>query len=233
MVVVAGWTTLAAAGFASAGEPDDPEEQARDLRRARERAQAELQRAHRLEVRYQARLLPRVTVAAGVASGAFGFHLNRWGSERYLSFTAVTFNAGYWRYLNRYWAWHAGLELLDGGLTDGAGLYNPLAPLSGDPHTSMTDFSATGGLFVQPGRAYLGVHASLGYRSFADDRLALYDGPFELGPYAGLHPSLAAQAGVLLLRREQLDLNGRLQVDLSHGGLQVFVSVGYHFFVDP
>jgi hypothetical protein len=232
--MVMGWTTLVAQVPAPAAEPRAyTEDEIREWRRALERQAADLERARRLEVRFQARRSPRVTVAGGFASGALGFHRRPSGLKQYLLFSAVTFAAGYQRYLNRYWSWHAGLELVDGGLTTKSGLYDPLAPLSGDPHTSMTDFSATGGLFVQPGRAYLGVHASLGYRGFANDRLALYDGPFDLGPFSGFHPSLAAKAGVLLLQREQLDLNGRLQVDLAHPAPQVFVSVGYHFFVNP
>jgi hypothetical protein len=203
----------------AAPEQDERQEQEWLLQRQLRRRQLNLQRRAERE---QSRLIPRMTVMAGLTVVEPG------SSARGPQVTALALRVGRRTNFTPHFGAH-----VEGGADLGAAFDYYVAgdnPRAQSDNIGLYSLAVSGGFFFNFARAYAGPVMGLEWRSYGRDTFNTGSGVQQIDRTGSrLHTSVGGQFGLLFLARDQLDVNARLSFLSRDNVAQYLVLAGYHF----
>jgi hypothetical protein len=215
--------TTAASAASPAAEVTAPEQDQRQeeewlLQSQLRRRQLNLQRRAERE---QSRLIPRMTVMAGLT-------VVEPGSARGPQVTALALRVGRRTNFTPHFGAH-----VEGGADLGAAFDDYVAgdnPRAQSDMIALYSLAVSGGFFFNFARAYAGPVMGLEWRSYGRDTFNTGAGVQQIDRTGSrLHTSVGGQFGLLFLARDQLDVNARLSFLSGDNVAQYLVLAGYHF----
>ena len=178
-----------------------------------------VERQRRGAVRLQQRTVPRLTLDLGFGSARL--------EDRYThgpSILNLILRAGLRKNFVRWLGAHLEGVVNLGHLT-GAGVQ-----FRGS--SAVFGAGASGGVFFNAGRVYMGPFGAFERRSYGTNDVQINGYPYDLRETGPWHGSFGTEFGGLLLGRDQVDLRIRSGVVMPEETFMVQLSFGYHFLLD-
>jgi hypothetical protein len=92
-------------------------------------------------------------------------------------------------------------------------------------------WGASGGVFFNAGRCYMGPYGAFERRTYSATAVEVAGRPYDLDRFGPWHGTVGGQIGLLLMGKDQLDVNLRTGGVQPEDGFVVMLSAGYHFLL--